>query len=254
MGKERSIGRVMRVSRVSGFRSWTLFAVSVVLVLCISTFISNPGAADSGVSGKRAASSSRAFNIPSQPLGAALEVYARISSREVLYDGALSEGRRSSLVEGNYTPEVALQILLAGTGLWADFKDTDFFVVGPVPTDARVQGGVARQPSDHRRYYGLLQAGLRTVFCGTRSVRDSSRIAARLWIGQAGQVLQVKTLSSTGSDEMDRSVDAALRQISLGVAPPAGFAQPITIVVLPSDPDMRQDCAGHGTPSRIAHD
>ncbi|WP_130580181.1 TonB C-terminal domain-containing protein [Bradyrhizobium sp. Leo170] len=253
MARSDQFGRVMRVSRVSGSRSWTLFAVSVVLASCISAPISNPGAANTGISGKKAASSSLAFNIPSQPLGTALEVYARISSREVLYDGALSEGRRSSLVEGIYTPEVALQILLAGTGLWADFKDTDFFVVGPVPADATVRGGATRQPLDHRRYYGLLQAGLKAVFCGTPAVPDSSRIAARLWIGQAGQVLQVKTLSSTGSDQMDRSVDAALRQISLGVAPPAGFAQPITIVVLPNDPDMRQDC-GRRVPSRTGHD
>ncbi|WP_152535585.1 STN domain-containing protein [Bradyrhizobium sp. Ai1a-2] len=228
------------------------FAVSVVTIL-LSALITIPSRADPHASGKKAASGSLAFNIPSQPLGAALEIYARISSREVLYDGALAEGRRSSLVEGVYAPEVALQILLAGTGLWADFKDTDFFVVGPVPTDATVRGSATRQPLDHRRYYGLLQAGLRTVFCETHAVPDSSRIAARLWIGQAGQVLQVKTLSSTGSDHMDRSVDAALRQISLGVAPPAGFAQPITIVVLPNDPDMRQDC-GRRVPSRTGHD
>lgn len=242
----------MRGSRVSGSRSWMLsFAASVVIILWLSALIPNPGRADPRVSGKNAASGSLAFSIPSQPLGGALEIYARISRREVLYDGALAEGRRSSLVEGVYAPEVALQILLAGTGLWADFKDVDFFVVGPVPTDATVRS-VARQSLDHRRYYGLLQASLRAVFCGTRVVPDSRRVAARLWVGQAGQVLQVKTLGSTGSDEMDRSVEAALRQMSLGVAPPAGFAQPITIVVLPSDPDTRQDCAGHRTPSRIA--
>jgi TonB family protein len=236
---------------VSGSRSWTLsFAASVVILLWLSGLIPNPGRADPSVSGKKAASGMLAFSIPSQPLGAALEIYARISGREVLYDGALAEGRRSGLVEGVYAPEVALQILLAGTGLWADFKDVDFFVVGPVPTGASVRS-VERQSSDHRRYYGLLQASLRTVFCGTRVLPDSSRVAARLWIGQAGQVLQVKTLSSTGSDAMDRSVEAALGQMSLGVAPPAGFAQPITIVVLPNDADMRDDCAARGVPNRI---
>jgi hypothetical protein len=243
----------MRVSRVSGSRSWTLFAVSVVLVACISAPISNSGAANPGIAGESAASTSLAFNIPSQPLSAALEVYARVSRREVLYDGALSEGRRSSLVAGIYTPEVALQILIAGTGLWADFKDASFFVVGPVPIDATARGSATRQQLDHRRYDGLLQAGLRTAFCDAHIVPDSSRIAARLWIGQAGQVLQVKTLSSTGGNEMDRSVDAALRQINLGVAPPAGFAQPVTIVILPSDPDMQQDCGRH-VPSRTGHD
>jgi hypothetical protein len=194
-------------------------------------------AADSDV---RAGSGGITFTIPSQPLGAALEIYARISNREVLYDGALAVGRRSSEVDGVYTPQVALQILLAGTGLWADFKDTNFFVVGLASAEKPIDGA-GRQSSEQQRYYARLQASLRTAFCENR-VPDGKRVAARLWVGQWGQVLQVKTLTSSDGGKLDRSIETILYGLKLGDPPPVGFAQPITIVVLPDALDVRQDC------------
>jgi hypothetical protein len=183
-----------------------------------------------------------AFNIPPQPLATALEIYARISSREVLYEGALAAGRRSSLVEGVYTPEAALQILLAGTGLWADFKDANFFVVGLASTAKPASAPAGRRSAEHMRYYGRLQASLKTAFCGTDVLPDGDRVAARLWVGQSGQVLQVKKLAPAGSVELDRQVEAVLRGLTLGGPPPADFAQPITIVIMPSAPDAMQGC------------
>src|ERR1700761_7953060 len=102
------------------------------------------------------------FHIPSQSLAAALETYARISGREVLYDGRLAEGRRSSTVEGAYTPETALQILLAGTDVQATAEDNGFFVLSR---------SWARRPSDGQlnssetHYYGAVQVALRSAFC-----------------------------------------------------------------------------------------
>jgi hypothetical protein len=190
--------------------------------------------------GTAAGSGGTTFTIPSQPLGAALEIYARISNREVLYDGALAAGRRSSEVDGVYTPQVALQILLAGTGLWADFKDTNFFVVGPASAEKPI-GGSERQSPAHLRYYARLQASLRMAFCKNH-VPDGKRVAARLWVGQWGQVLQVKTLMSSDTGKLDRNIETILYGLKLGDPPPAGFEQPITIVVLPDAHDVRTDC------------
>lgn len=191
-------------------------------------------------SGRQPLDASIAFNIPSQPLGAALEAYARISRREVLYDGAFAAGRNSSLVEGVYKPEVALQILLAGTGLWASFKDAEFFVVGVASVEKSTHAAASRRSAEHMRYYSRLQAGLKTAFCGSAILPEGRRLAARLWVGQQGRVLQVRKLASTGSGELDQRVDTILHGLTLGGPPPAGFAQPITIVILPSD--AKQDC------------
>jgi hypothetical protein len=211
-------------------------AVISVFVLAFTMIASGVGAE----SGKQPVHGGIAFNIPSQPLGTALEAYARISSREVLYDGALALGRRSSLVDGVYAPEVALQILLAGTGLWADFKDADFFIVGSASAEKPDHASAGRGSAEHARYYGRLQASLRTAFCGGRVLPDGNRVAARLWVGQWGQVLQVKELGSTGSGELDQQVETVLRGLRLGGPPPVDLAQPITIVIMPGD--ATHDC------------
>lgn len=182
------------------------------------------------------------FNIPSQPLGSALETYARISSREVLYDSTLANGRRSSLVDGVYTPDVALQILLAGTGLVSNFKDKDFFVVSPGPAEISATTAAGTRSAEHMRYYGRLQTSLKAAFCASHVLTDDHRVAARLWIGQRGDVLQARRLAST-SNELDQKIEAILLGMRLGSPPPTGFAQPVTIVIAPSE--ASRDCDGN---------
>lgn len=181
-----------------------------------------------------------AFDLPSQPLGAALETYARMTGREVLYDGRLAEGRRSSPVQGAYTAETALRILLAGSGLQAEAKDDGFFVLSPAPARSAGGRGSSLSAAD-AHYYGALQAGLRAALCGSHALPDTSRIAARLWLGQTGAVLQAELLGSTGNGERDRRAVAALRRLQLA-GPPLGFAQPVTIVVLPRPSDAEDGC------------
>jgi hypothetical protein len=231
---DRDIGAVLGFRR--GCAVFSVFGLALTATLTVAA----------AGNGKQPVYGSIAFNIASQPLGSALETFARISSREVLYDGALAAGRRSSLVNGLYTPEVALQILLAGTGLWADFKDADFFVVGLASTDNTADASAAGQSVEHVRYYGRLQAGLRTAFCGHGVLPDGNRVAAQLWVGQQGEVLQVKKLGSAGNGELDQRIETVLSGLRLGGPPPVGFAQPITIVIMPSAPDAKKDCEKSG--------
>lgn len=57
------------------------------------------------------------FEIPAQPLNAALEVFARNSGWQVGYPAVLAQGKTSSALQGRFTPTDALARLLAGTGL-----------------------------------------------------------------------------------------------------------------------------------------
>lgn len=215
-------------SRATGFA-----APAALIVLCLAVIVFDIGGSRAIDNDPNALHRPIVFHIPPQPLSNALERYARISNREVLYNDALAEGRQSSLVNGVYTPETALEILLSGTGLWADFKDEGFFAIRPAPTQSADPGRAAPQSVERQRYYGVIQAALRTAFCGTHLSLEGSRIAARLWIGQSGRVLQVRTLNSTGNNDLDRRVEGALRRLTLPAAPPPSFAQPITIVVMP---------------------
>jgi hypothetical protein len=240
-------GRDFKPDRFMGAVLGLRLGCAVMSALALTSAAAFAGAA--ALEEQKADAASVAFNIPSQPLGAALETYARLSSHEVLYDAALAAGRRSSLVDGVYTPEVALQILLAGTGLWADFKDADFFVVGLSPDKAPAQMPAAARTAENTRYYGRLQASLKTAFCGNIALPEGDRVAARLWIGQRGRVLQVKSLSSTGSGELDRTIDEVLHGLNLDGPPPPGFAQPVTVVVMPN---ATEDCKPSRPPAREA--
>ncbi len=178
----------------------------------------------------------KAYHLPAQPLSSALEIFAKMSNRELLYDGGLSENRRSADVDGVYPPEMALDILLSGTGLQANVKDGGFFAITPAePTQSDAR------PSDagaERHYYGLIQAALRNALCG---IPSEQRIAARLWVGRTGEVLQARSLG-VSPDGSGRIVDL-LRGIRIGV-PPRNFAQPITIVVQAGPSAQTHDCVG----------
>jgi hypothetical protein len=211
--------------------------------VCLGGFIAGAGWAVADASGVETASGTLSFDIPSQSLTSALEAYARISGREVLYDGTLAMGRRSSQVEGVYAPVAALRMLLAGTGLSAQFKDADFFVLVPTPPAEHRAGAESARSAILLRYYARLQASLRAAFCtDDAALLGRYRVAARLWIGASGDVLQETRLASTGDARLDREIDKTLRSLSLGDPPPAGAAQPFTIVIMPNAPGMRADC------------
>ncbi len=64
------------------------------------------------------------FNIPPQALASALSRFGETANLQLLYDAALTRGLSTEGVSGTYTPEQALRILLAGTGLTARFADS----------------------------------------------------------------------------------------------------------------------------------
>jgi iron complex outermembrane recepter protein len=80
----------------------------------------------------RAAGPAIAFDIPAQPLGAALNQLAVQSNHQILFAPGLAAGRRSEGLHGAYSPEQALRRLLAGAGLTFRLEDGSF-LVQPAP-------------------------------------------------------------------------------------------------------------------------
>ncbi|MGR4892715.1 TonB-dependent receptor domain-containing protein [Sphingopyxis sp. LARHCG72] len=63
------------------------------------------------------------YNIAAQRLADALREYSRASGRDVIAASELVDGRRSTGVHGRLAPDIALERLLAGTGLVAERVD-----------------------------------------------------------------------------------------------------------------------------------
>ncbi|MGB3320906.1 MAG: TonB-dependent receptor [Sphingopyxis granuli] len=71
------------------------------------------------------------FDIPAQDAARALEQFGRQSGRSVMFDPARLTGARSRAVQGQLTPEEALDRLLTGTGFSARRVNANTFVVSP---------------------------------------------------------------------------------------------------------------------------
>ena len=90
-----------------------------------------------------AAQSSQAFvsfDIPAQDLDSALTRFGQQSEREIIISSALTRNRHAPAVQGNLTPEAALHLLLADSGLTYRVSSAGSIVVEP---DADPQGSSA---------------------------------------------------------------------------------------------------------------
>jgi outer membrane receptor protein involved in Fe transport len=79
-----------------------------------------------------AAPERRVYNIPSQELARALEMFGRQSGKAVLFDPARMVGVRSQTLRGSLSADEALRRMLAGTGLTARKANAAAYVVDAV--------------------------------------------------------------------------------------------------------------------------
>lgn len=176
--------------------------------------------------------------IPAQNLAAALDVYATISGLQVLYESSLVSGRLSSPVDGMLTSGAALQNLLAGTGLSGRMTDVDAVTISVKPEEhAHVPSGPELQ------FVAGIQSGITAALCQRVETRPRNfRAAVQLWIAEYGVVRRVSVLGSTGDFRRDDAIAQALQHLDLGMRPPPGLPQPLTLAILPLRLDQGLAC------------
>jgi hypothetical protein len=181
------------------------------------------------------------FDIPAQALTAALESYSVATGRQVVYNGNLAGGRSSMTIHGWLTPDQALEGLLQGTGLAPRYLAADAFMLEPSPLG---EGSLINTapPAAVAQYFGQLQMGLKRAFCADRRLQPGSyRVAVSFWIGPSGSVSRADLLGTTGDAARDDAIGRAIYGLAVGSPPPAGFAQPVVLVVEPQA--VTRDCA-----------
>jgi hypothetical protein len=193
-----------------------------------------------------------AYEIPAQSLTAALASYARVSGVDILYENALGSGRTSSAVNGRMSPQAALRILLAGTGLSARFTGPKAAIVyltaspsSPTAEPGRVPGlrldmAEVRAPvtigtpdrSGYQRYAQAVLNDIRAILSEDPELRGQAfRLRLALTISAAGRIENVALLQVSG----DRSRDAHIRHVLTGHAvapPPNGLAEALRFEVI----------------------
>jgi hypothetical protein len=213
---------------------WTL--VLWAFALALASLAGGPASAQSSPT-----NSLQEFTIPSQPLDAALSRYGDITGREALYDTSLAAGRVSGAVQGVLTPDEALKGLLLGTDLSAQFVAKDAFVLLATPPTSE-RPTIATSSAD-RRYYAFIQENLLDALCRSRGARPGQyRFVAMFWIGPDGSVERSRRIGSTGSADADQQIDTTLRSVRFSEPPPARFAQPVLIQILPQAQGVTLGC------------
>ncbi|MGO4686260.1 STN domain-containing protein [Hyphomicrobium sp. 2TAF46] len=188
-----------------------------------------------------------AFDIAAQPLASALDTYVAMTGLGVLYDAGLAAGRRSKAVRGILAADVALRVLLEGTGLTVLYTRDAFSVV---PAPAWQPSGKDPGGQDYLPYFGMIQRGIEEAFCREAvTVPGDYRLAVQFRVDGSGKVLQPQLLTTTGSSTRDTAIANLLQTVTIGSRPPRGMPQPVTLLVIPRAPQQTGDCRQNSSQS-----
>jgi len=227
-------------------RAATGNALSACLLMTLMTFMTFARPAAGADGADASAHATLRFDLPAQPLDAALVAFGEVTGYSVLVSSQLAAGRVAAPVRGDYTPAEALQRLLAGTQLGARFSGSNAFTLlaldAPM-TPAPVPAEATPATAPLQGYAAILQRSLTRALCRLHpDAFGRYRLAFQLWLDERGKVRAVHVLEASGVAQRDSAVVQRLRSLLMDGAPPAGLPQPLTILLTPR-PDPDADCA-----------
>lgn len=182
-------------------------------------------------SGASPASAQRHFDMPRQPLAAALAQYQSQADVSLVYDSGRVPAHEAPRVLGWLTPAEALNRLLSGSGLTVRHDFEDVAVLVPVEPAVRQAGKTANGSALRRHYYAQLQARVTAALCRDPETRPGAyRLAMRLWLDASNRVQRV-AIAPTGDVERDGRLQRVLGGLSLEGLPPIAVAQPLSLLI-----------------------
>ena len=184
------------------------------------------------------------FDIPAQPLGEALKRYGAVSRQPVLFPSDILADLTSSAVQGRYTRNASLNLLLAGTGLVVERIHTKAGVALALKAGGASES-VPRAASlgSMAGYPGLIQARIWEVLCGNTKTRPGKyRSLLRLQVDASGRLQRVRLLGSTGDASRDAAMLEMLQHVRLEQSPPPDMPQPLTLLILPTEANGGSSC------------
>lgn len=194
------------------------------------------------------------FNIPAQPLPQALLAYGGVVGNQIIYDSRLAQNLTSSPVVGLFTADVALRLLLDGTGLSIlPTGSQDVYLEKPgdpaVAADGSTGDGSAgvlvldtlyvdvppgaEQQPDFTAYGALVGGEIRRAL--HRNPATTYRlydVRIELWVDEWGRVNRPTLVKSSGDARLDLAILRAIENVTLAEPPPKGMPQPVRAAIL----------------------
>ncbi|WP_205297550.1 TonB-dependent siderophore receptor [Pantoea sp. Cy-639] len=116
------------------------------------------------------------FDIPAQPLGAALQRFGLQADMQLLYSPDLARGLRSQAVQGSLEPAQALARLLAGSGLSFSIDGNTITLLPASTSDSAVQLGATNVTSNS---LGAISEGTHAYTTGSTSTATKLPMSIR---------------------------------------------------------------------------
>lgn len=193
------------------------------------------------------------FHIPEQPLSSALQAFSAASGVAVLYASGAESGLRSARLDGEYSREAALKILLGDSGLVARYARADAIaLVDPTapnpfdPPEGSLPGadmsldtlhvaGATKGPDrdELSDYIGAIQQDLQKALKANGSTREGSyRVGVDLWVDSSRTVSRTEVFRSTGSPGRDTAIASVLQGVVIRRPAPAHTPQPVRVMIV----------------------
>lgn len=186
------------------------------------------------------------LNLPAQDLEHALQAYSRATGMAVLVDRDLTRGRRSIGVQGHFTAQEALAMLLTGSGLMARYARSDAFTLQlpQVSQSPAPHGAAARNAARiNNSYATALQKAVETSLCDSALTRPGSyRALVQVWVNRDGLIEHSRLVSSTGDEQRDEALVRRLGAARVARPAPSSLRQPVTLLLMPDTTGMRMEC------------
>lgn len=193
-----------------------------------------------------------AFNIPRQSLAGALQAYGQTTGIQVLYESNSAVGRTSVAVEGKFTADAALNLLLTETELKVRYIRPDAITLAlpsaegvnyappaiPLASSSLSLGtlrvrGASDDTAGLQDFSQRLQMDIQNALRKNPRTRDGSyRAVLDLWIDPARMIERTELFRSTGDRDRDAAVAAALRGVTVSRPTPANTPQPVRVVIV----------------------
>jgi hypothetical protein len=191
------------------------------------------------------------FNIPSQPLATALQAYSAVTGVQLLYESSAGIGRVSTKVEGAFTRDTALRMLLTDTDLTVHYTRANSITLALASADAdnppaavfakadlsletlRVRDPVDRgDPAQLRAYTNIIQSDIQQALKKDGRTRNGTYNAGiKLWIDGPRTVKRTELFRSSGDLDRDEVISRLLDGLQISQAPPANTPQPVLIMI-----------------------
>ena len=189
------------------------------------------------------------FDIPAQPLEAALNEYGAVTRLPALYPSDLPMGLYSASVQGRYSPHDALRQLLQGTGVVVEkLGDADGGVyrlrrATPSPSTAGTGLSVSAGSARVTGYLSRLHASVMQALCrDARTAPGDYEAMFRVAVDARGRAAQASLVGSSGDAQRDAVLLATLRQVRTSSPPPASANVPYLFTLRPAAPGTPLPC------------